>query len=260
MRSRIELLLFSSVIAANASVISVERAPEWFDQTSKNAWLIPYDTTLISRRALSELSYEGYDDGDHWKIENSIRGAYPIGDDLAFGLQMMVPVKWIDTTTSDDSGLGDLEFRTGFIGRMSPALRWGAGMNVEFDTATESALGSNALILRPTLALRWDANDDLNLGINVEYNFTPKEERNDDVSALELKFPFVFKLTEHWSASASYNPRWDLLNETDRHRLELGGTRVWGSKNQFALSFGVEIPLTSEAFEYKLASGFAWHF
>lgn len=257
---RIALLLLLSVIAANASDITADRAPEWFDQTEKNAWLIPYDTTLITRRAFSEFSYENHDDGDHWKIENSFRGAYAIGKDLAFGLQMMVPVKWLDTTTSDDSGLGDLEFRSGFIGRMSPALRWGAGMNMQFDTATDSDLGSNALILRPTLGLRWDANDRLNLGINVEYNFTPKEERDDDVSALELKFPLVFKLTDHWSASASYNPRWDFLNESDRHRIELGTTRVWGSKKQFALSLGLEVPLSSEAFDYKLSSGFAWHF
>ena len=133
MRNRIALLLLSSVIAANASDITADRSPEWFDQTEKNAWLIPYDTTLITRRAFSEFSYESHDDGDHWKIENSFRGAYAIGDDLAFGLQMMVPVKWIDTTASDESGLGDLEFRSGFIGRISPALRWGAGMNVEFD-------------------------------------------------------------------------------------------------------------------------------
>jgi hypothetical protein len=235
--------------------------PEWFEKTRKNAWLLPYDTTLISRRALAEFSYESHDNDDaFWKIENSLRGGYAIADDLAFGLQMMVPVKWIDTTASDESGLGDLELRSGFIGRISPGLRWGTGLNAEFDTATDSSLGSNALVLRPTLALRWDASDRINLGVNVEYNFTPQEEENHDVSALELKFPFVFKLDDHWSAAASYKPKWDFLNESDRHRLELGGTRLWGTENQFALSFSLELPLSSETFDYKLVSGLAWHF
>jgi hypothetical protein len=233
---------------------------QWFEQTRENAWLIPYDTTLVSRRALSEFSYESHDDGDFWKIESSGRGAYPIGEDLAFGVQMMLPVKSIDTDTSDDSGLGDLELRSGFIGRLSPCLRWGTGLNAEFDTATDSSLGGNALILRPTLALRWDANSRLNLGVNVEYNFTPREEQDEDVSALEMKFPLVFKLSDTWSAVASYKPKWDFLNETDRHRLELGATRLWGPENQFALSFSVEVPLSSESLDFKLVSGLAWHF
>lgn len=58
----------------------------------------------------------------------------------------------------------------------------------------------------------------------------------------------------------SYNPRWDLLAESDRHRLELGATRVWGSYNEYAWSFGTEVPLSSESFEFKLATGFSWYF
>lgn len=249
--------LLSMALPTRAS----ELESAWFEQTRSNAWLLPYDTTLITRRALSELSYESHDNDDEfWKIETSLRGAYALGEDLAFGVQMMVPVKWSDTSISDDSGLGDLEFRTGFIGRFSPSLRWGTGLNAEFDTASDSSLGSNALILRPTLALRWDVSDRINAGINIEYSFTPQEERTDDVSALELKFPFVLKLNERWSAAATYKPKWNFLNESDRHRLELGGTRLWGSDNQFALSFSLEVPLASESMDYKLVSGLAWHF
>lgn len=60
-------------------------APVWFEKTRENAWLLPYDTTLITRRALSELSYESHDNDDEfWKIETSLRGAYALGEDLAF--------------------------------------------------------------------------------------------------------------------------------------------------------------------------------
>ena len=253
------MLALASV--ANVSFAAEGFEPKWFEKTRENAWLLPYDTTLISRRALVELSHESHeDDEDFWKLENSLRGGYAIGENLAFGLQMMVPVKWIDAPASNESGLGDLELRGGFIGRISPTLRWGTGLNAEFDTATDSSIGGNALILRPTLALRWDANHRLNLGVNVEYNFTPQEEQDDDVSAIELKFPLVFKLNEHWSAAASYKPKWDLLSESDRHRLELGGTYLWGSENQFALSFSLEVPLSSENLDFKLVSGIAWHF
>lgn len=99
---------------------------EWFEHSHDNAWRLPYDTTLLSRRVLSELSYESHDDDQNfWKIENSVRGGYALSDDLAFGVQMMVPVRWIDSPASDESGIGDLELRSGFIGRFSNDLRWG---------------------------------------------------------------------------------------------------------------------------------------
>lgn len=249
------------LVAESLRAQSRDSSPAWFEHARDNAWLLPYDTTLISRRALAEFSYESHgSEEDYWKIENSLRGGYAVSENLAFGVQLMVPVKWIDTAASAASGLGDLELRGGFIGRASSTMRWGAGLNAAFDTASDSTLGANAFVLRPTVALRRDATDWLNLGINVEYNFTPWQERDDDVSALELKFPLVFKLTDQWSAAASYKPKWDFLSESDRHRLELGATRLWGSDNQFALSFAVEIPLTVESFDYKLVSGLAWHF
>jgi hypothetical protein len=257
------LCSFIALLGVSESLRSQTRdaSPEWFEHTPDNAWLLPYDTTLISRRAFAEFSYENReDDGDFWKIENSLRRGFAIREDLAFGVQAMIPVKWTDTATSDDSGLGDLELRSGLIGRFSPTLRWGAGLNAAFDTATDSSLGSNALVLRPTLGLRWDVIDRLNLGINFEYNFTPQEEQDDDVSALELKFPVVFKFNDHWSGIASYKPRWNLLNESDRHRLELGATRLFGADNQFALSFSLEVPLISESLDCKFVSGLAWNF
>lgn len=236
-------------------------SPQWFEHSTKNAWLLPSDTTLISRRTFTELSYANHgDDENFWKIENSLRSGFAITENLALGLQLMVPVKWNDTATSNASGIGDLELRSGFVGRISPTLRWGAGVNAAFDTAEDSVLGDNALVLRPILALRLDANDWINWGINVEYNFTPQEERDDDVSALELKFPVVIKISEHWSGIANYKPRWDLLSDSDRHRIEIGATRLWGAEKQIALSFSIEIPLVSENLDYKLTSGIAWNF
>lgn len=257
---RAMVLPLAVILATFTAAVGEESESKWFEQTPENAWLQPYDNTLISRRALAELSYEDRDNGHFWKIENSLRRGFSIGEDLAFGVQMMIPVKWNDTVTSDESGLGDLELRSGLIGRISPDLRLGAGMNAAFDTATDSSLGSNALVLRPTLGLRWDVIDSLNLGINIEYSFTPKEEQENDVSALELKFPVVFKLNDHWSAAATYKSKWDLLDESDRHRLELGATRLFGAKNQFALSFSLEVPLIFESLDGKLVSGLAWNF
>ncbi len=225
------------------------------------AWLERYDPTLISSRYFSEFIYENYgDDSDLYKIENTLRWGIPLKDDHAFGIQAMIPVKWRDTATNDASGLGDLELRTGVVGRLSPTLRYAMAVNAVLETASDSLLSDNAFVLRPIAALRWDFNAIATLGINVEYNVTPLDEDANDVSALELKFPVAFKINEDWSAFVSYNPRWNLLDESDRHRLELGTTVVWGADNQYAWSIGTEVPLTSESFEFKISTGFSWYF
>jgi Putative MetA-pathway of phenol degradation len=225
------------------------------------AWLERYDSTLVASRASSEFSYESHDnDSDFYKIENSMRWGIPLQEDHALGFQFVIPVKWTETATEDASGLGDLELRTGVLGRLSPAVRYGLAVNAVFDTATDSLLSDNAFILRPIAALRWDFNAALTLGINVEYNVTPLDEDTNDVSALEVKFPLVFRINEQWSGFLSYNPRWNLLDESDRHRLDLSTTRSWGTDNEFAWSIGTEVPLASESFEFKLATGVTWFF
>ena len=225
------------------------------------AWLERYDPTLISSRYFGEFIYESYDDDSElFKMENTTRWGIPMQDGHAFGLQFMLPVKWRETATDEAFGLGDLELRAGFVGRLSPTLRYGLGLNAQIDSASDSLLGDNALILRPITALRWDFNAFTTLGINVEYSVTPLDEEANDVSALEVKFPAAFRINEEWSAYLSYNPRWDLLAESERQRLELGATRVWGADRQYAWSIGTEVPLTSENFEFKLATGFSWYF
>lgn len=225
------------------------------------AWLERYDPTLISSRCFSEFAFESYDgDGDLYKIENTLRWGIPWRDDYAFGIQAMLPLKWREVVGDEAFGLGDLELRGGIVGRISPTLRYGLAVNAVLETATDSLLGDHAFVLRPITALRWDFNAAVTLGINVEYNFTPMDDESNDVSALEVKFPVAFKINEDWSGFVSYNLRWDLLDESDRHRLELGTTRVWGPNNQYAWSFGTEVPLTSESFEFKLATGFTWYF
>lgn len=225
------------------------------------AWLERYDATLLSSRFFSEFSWESFDnDSDVFAIENSLRWGIPVHEDLAFGFQALLPMKWASTAEEDAEGFGDLELRAGVMGRISSKMRYGLGLNAVLNTADDPLLGDGALILRPTAGLRWDALDALTLGINVEYNFTPKEEGLDDVSALEIKFPVIFRINEKWSAFASYNARWNLLDESDRQRLEFSATRVCGKDNEFAWSIGGELPLASESFDCKWKTGLTWFF
>ena len=253
--------LLTAIFLSGIASVAQAAAPDGRLFDPGRAWLERYDPTLISSRYFSEFVFESYNsDGDLYKNEHTVRWGIPWRDDHAFGIQAMLPVKWREVAGDEEFGLGDLELRTGIVGRLAPTLRYGLAVNAVLDTATDSLLGDDAFVLRPITALRWDWNAVVTLGINVEYNFTPFDEDASDVSALEVKFPVAFKINDDWSGFVSYNPRWNLLDESDRHRLELGTNFVWGANNQYSWSLGTEIPLTSEDFEFKLATGLSWYF
>jgi hypothetical protein len=227
-------ILATSICIAATSILATAAAPDGSLFDPDRAWLERYDPTLISSRYFGEFIYESYDESDLWKLENNMLWGAPLQDGHAIGVQFMLPLKWRETATEGAFGLGDLELRAGVVGCLCPSLRYGLAINAVLETATDSLLSDHAFILRPIAALRWDYNANITLGINVEYNITPLDEDISDVSALEVKFPVDFRINEDWSAILSYNPRWDLLAESDRHRLELGTTYVWGQHNQYA--------------------------
>ena len=150
--------LFSSKASAR------EGAGEWFEHQWQWAWLESYDPTLISRRVLTELSWEDSGDAESLtKLETSVRWAIPIREDLAFAIQGLVPLKWLDSAADRQFGLGDFEVRPGIVCRASRDLRFGFGVNAAFDTAPSSGLGSTVLELRPIAGVRWDASERINL-------------------------------------------------------------------------------------------------
>jgi hypothetical protein len=229
-----------------------------FSPLSKaNSWINNYDPTLITRRLLSELSYKDQgNDQSLLKLETSLRWPFPINDHLTFGAQMMVPLDWEDTGTADTVGLGNLEFRIGLAGHASPTLRYALAMNAEFSSASDDELGGTNTVFRMINVIRWDIMDEVNIGCNVEYSFTPIEDGTGKESALQLKFPVAVRLNENWSAAVSYRPRWDFEEDENQHRIHTSATRNWGSDHQYAWSLATEYPLSSESFNWKVISGF----
>ena len=256
MRFLVLLIPLSSLAVCGAD--QARPLDEWFAHSKDRAWLQAYDPTLITQRAMAELSYHDLGGDDtKWRLEPSIRWPVPLQENLALGFQLMTPIEWKDAGGEESMGFSDIEFKTGIVGHLNDTLRFGTALNVVFDSAHEDTLGVNALVLRPIAAVRWDVADHINMGMNVEYNFTPRDEGSDDASALQLEFPVAFKLSKHWSAAVSYKPRWNLLADTDRHRLQVAATAVWGRNHEYALTFGPEVPLKSEPFNWKLETAFS---
>ena len=65
---------------------------------SDNAWLAAYDPTLITDRFHNKLSYEKLDDNEsQWRLETSIRWACLLQEELAMGVQLMIPTEYART-------------------------------------------------------------------------------------------------------------------------------------------------------------------
>lgn len=254
-------VILTACLAVRASEANELPAQAWFEHNVADAWLHNYDPTLASRRLATTLSFEDDDGGKSTTEFNwSARGALPLGDNHALAYQLGWPVKWVDDGTERISGMADLETRVGLITRHSSCLRTGFGLITKFDTASESGLDNSVFQLRPVIALRWDINSRVNLGLNAEYSFTPRDQGSDDISNLELKIPLALKLTHHWSTEFTYKPRWNFLTDDDRHRLTAVVTRNWGDRRQFAWTVISEVPLSSQSLEWKLGIGFNWYF
>lgn len=252
---------FTGALLLPAKAQDPQSDDSWFGHQPDRAWLEPYDPTLISRRLLTQFEHEDREAGassSEWSW--NARGAFLLQENLAFGLQLDAPWRWVDRAAESASGFGDLEARAGVVGRFSERTRWGLLMNMKLPTASDDLLGDDLVELRPIAALRWEATTWLELGAGVEYSFTPRDEGADRVSALELKVPVVMKLAEALSGSASYNPRWNDVTGSWRHRLELGLTWLLGPRKDYALTLGGEIPLTDEPFDWKASIALAWYF
>jgi len=255
-------LLGAFLMVASGSWLTAQEAThQWFEHDARNAWLQPYDPTLISRRLYSEFSYEDQeDDRGIYEIDTSIRDVTALSSDLALGYQIELPYEWKETGDGSISGWGDFECRAGLVNRLSPTLRWGTAVNMEFDTASHSELGANAFLLRPITAIRWDAIEHVNIGMNLEYTFTPLDEGFDDASYLELKFPISYKISDHWSTSLTYRPKWNFVSHEESPKLELDTGYVWGKEKQFALTMGIEAPLADQTMQLKSILGLTWSF
>jgi hypothetical protein len=231
------------------------------EHSKENAWLHNYDPTLITGRLHSEFSYEDQEnDQSLMRLETSVRWPFPINDHLTFGGQVMVPLAWKDTGTQNKSGVGNVEFRYGLAGRVSPTVRYGIAMNAEFPSANDDELGGTNAVFRTINAVRWDVMKGVNIGCNVEYSFTPLDNDAGKVSLLKLKFPLAFKISDSWSGGATYKPSWDFEEDKDRHRIKTSVTRNWGPDHRYAGSFSAELPLSQEAFNWKVVSGITCFF
>jgi hypothetical protein len=253
---------------ANAQEQLADHA-NWHLHQRHRSWLQPYDPTLIAPKMAIQWDHKDLAGGKrNDKIFVNVRESWRLTDSLAFGMQAELPVSWAKNEGERFAGLGDAEFRTGLVGRISPNLRWGLGVNLRFYTASDPQLGSGdgetrwelgngAAEARPIVNLRWDAFDWLTLGLQPEYTFAP----NSDDEFFQLKLPVAIELGESWSAELAYQPRWTRAAGGQRIDLiELTFVHRFGRDKRYAVLAGMEIPLSEDDLDWKSFVGLQWFF
>jgi hypothetical protein len=261
-RTPIRALVFTAGALLGATFTPAADGPEWHMHQLDHAWLQPFDPTLLAPRLLTQWEHQDLSNGDsNGKVFANLREAFLLSKSLAFGFQAEIPLNWAEKAGQDFSGLGDLESRIGIVHRVSPSLRWGLGLNARFDTATDPALGDGLFELRPVAAIRWDATKSLNLGIQPEYTFTPNPRDGRNMEKFQLKLPVTCKVSPHLVGYVSYQPKWNLSTDGARSDLlDVNTTFLLGGQKKYALTLGVETPLSSDSLNWKGYVGLQWFF
>lgn len=253
-------ILIAAGLFASSSLARADDSPdanEWFAAGPRLAWLANYDPTLIGRRVVTECSYEDERDGKFTlKTSLSTRYAHDLLNGLAVGTQLEVPTEW----TQGGSGLGRLELRVGMVGRITPTLRWGAGLNTKLPTETNTGMGSNSFELKPIAMLSWEVTPWLNIGLTGNYSFTPTHEGPESVSKIEMDLPVAVKIAERWSAAFIYKPTFDFVAHDTTQAAEIDVTKIWGRNNQYATTIGTKFPLGQQSLQWKVIVSLAWYF
>lgn len=251
-------LLATIVLATSPIITAEEPADAWHLHQHDRAWLQPFDPTLLAPRLKTQWEHKDLGRGDSTdKIFVNMRETFRLADSLALALQMELPTNWKTRDEEHFSGLGDMEFRSGLVGRLAPDLRWALAVNTRFDTASESALSAGGFEWRPIGALRWDAARWLTLGLQPEYTFAA--DSRDDF--LELKFPVAIELGSRLSAEVVYQPKW-FVNQGG-HRVDVfEGSLNWrfGAKKRYAVLAGAEVPISEGDFEWRVFAGLQWFY
>lgn len=255
-------LSLSAIACLTLAVPAQATSEHQQEDTTDKTWLQNYDPTLITPRLRTEFSYQDLNnDLSKYTLETSFLWAKPISKNLEFGIQGLIPIVLDHSDAGTDTYLGHFELRPGIVGRISDSLRYGFALNAKFDTVDSSYVpNSPALTLRPMAGIYWDCSDTLNFGLQGEYNFTPYDEGDYDVSNFELKLSVATKLSTHWSAGLTYKPKWNFIDDTDQHRLVTSASRIFGNDHEYTLSLGVEVPLNDQVLEYKLFTGLTRYF
>lgn len=230
----------------------------WHLHQEDRAWLQASDPTLLAPRLTTQWEHENLADGNlKDKIFVNVREAWRLTDSLALGFQAELPIRWAKVDGDRFAGLGDTEFRMGVIGRIHPDLRWALATNIRFDTASEQPLGSSGFQWRPIAALRWDARRWLTLGLQPEYTFAGKT----DKEFFQLRLPVSVELSRSWSAEFVYQPKWTQDEESRRiDMIEFTMVHRFGRDKRYAFLAGMEVPLSEDELDWKGFVGLQWFF
>jgi hypothetical protein len=112
--------------------------------------------------------------------------------------------------------------------------------------------------------LSWDALDWVNLGLNAAYYFTPENTGASGTNKIEVQWPLAVRISDTWSAIATYKPTYYPALEDTTHTLEFGVNWLFGPAREFAVFPAFEVPLgpqnSKSDLEWKAYLAFSWAF
>lgn len=173
------------------------------------------DPTILKSRVWLDTEWNQFKHGQGFgKVTFASLWGRAISEKADIGLRLKVPFAWSESGdaigTNDHAGLGDIEVAAGGAVHLAKNWRFGGGLELHADSATDPSLGDQVWRLKPILATAYDATAWLNLGFIAEYNHSVCERTGIHPQRyLEMFLPVTFVLPKLWSVTAQYKGKID---------------------------------------------------
>jgi hypothetical protein len=151
------------------------------------------------------------------------------------------------TGVESGTGIGDIEFRIGYVLRSEGLFRYAVGVEAEFDTAGGPPLGDGIFRLSPIVAFAVQPSRTFKFQTFVQFNQSLITETGvSEEQEIHLKPAVNFDLPHSWYFYTECEEVWALQAHgafTSTLKFEIG--RGFGARGEWALSARCELPLTT---------------
>jgi hypothetical protein len=223
------------------------------------------DPTVLSSQLSLGLEYWDQDYGA-FRSKQVLSGEYAFGGGGQRDWVVSAELPFLldepgDTAGDQTGGVGDFKLGAGHVFDGIGRFRWGLGLAVGFDTASEDQFGDGALKLSPQWGAGYRFRPDFELTAKVQYNGSVwEDDGRSEVNSLELRLALLKTWPHYWYSLAGYGSLWDFERDdiySGAFKAEVG--KAFGTRQEWVAYLSTEVPAVNAGpndFTVKLGIGY----
>jgi len=220
------------------------------------------DITYLKSRVTFRYDYKDQE-GDVITNRFRVKTVIGFGPHQRYGVSLNVPVLHRDKPEDSATGLGDVELQAGAVIQSWRKFRYGAALQVTFQTATDDLLGGGSTSLKP--AFGFTATPSRRFEFNCAFNYKRSihTTRGDPVNEFEPDCTANTRILKS-TAFAESDSFYEFGPGQWAPTLKLGLSRRFGEGRQWVVSPYFSFPLNEFArqsqYRYNVGLDLGWNF